>query len=46
MLTTAINKAGDRHYKTTVPLGFVEGFGHDGKRLTARFCRERLSRQR
>ena len=27
------NKAGDRHYKTTVPLGFVEGFDLDGKRF-------------
>jgi hypothetical protein len=37
MLTIAVNKAGDRHYKTTVLLGFIEGFGHDGKRLTVRF---------
>ena len=33
MPTTAINQAGDRHYKTTVPLGFVEGFDLDGKRF-------------
>ncbi len=33
MPTTAINKAGDRHYKTTVPLEFVEGFNLDGKRF-------------
>jgi hypothetical protein len=37
MPTTAINKAGDRHYKTTVSLGFVEVEALDGKRLTARF---------
>jgi hypothetical protein len=33
MPATAINQAGDRHYKTTVPLGFVEGFDLDGKRF-------------
>lgn len=33
MPTTAVSKSGDRHYKTTVPLGFVEGFDLDGKRL-------------
>jgi hypothetical protein len=33
MPTTAINRAGDRHYKTTVPLGFVEDFDLDGTRF-------------
>lgn len=33
MPTTAISKAGDRHYKTTVPLAFVESFDLDGKRF-------------
>jgi hypothetical protein len=33
MPTTAINQAGDRHYKTTVPLSFVEGFDLDDKRF-------------
>lgn len=33
MPTTSISKAGDRHYKTTVPLDFVEGFDLEGKRF-------------
>lgn len=33
MPTIAISRAGDRHYKTTVPLGFVEVFDLDGKRF-------------
>lgn len=30
MPTTSVNQAGDRHYKTTVPLGFVEGLAPEG----------------
>jgi hypothetical protein len=37
MPTTAINKARDRHYKTTVLLWFVEVEALDSKRLTVRF---------
>jgi hypothetical protein len=33
MPTTAISKAGERHYKTTVPLAFVDGFELEGKRF-------------
>lgn len=33
MPTTAFNRAGERHYKTTGPLGFIEGFDLDVKRF-------------
>lgn len=31
MPTTSIYEAGERHYKTTVPLDFVDGFDLEGK---------------
>jgi hypothetical protein len=33
MPTTAISNAGDRHYKTTVPLAFVDGFDLEDERF-------------
>ncbi|WP_224332894.1 hypothetical protein [Haloprofundus halobius] len=33
MPKTSINKAGERHFKTTVPIALVEAFDLEGKRF-------------